>query len=260
MFASHVFHEQWVWDTRAEQGVIDAFAQLWGTHKLTTSFDAASVMLHHRKDLPAPSAADKWGERRCLSVASYLGANRLPTTEHMDQSPNRTGFFCAQGIVNLNYNGPEDGGLMVLEGSSRLIEEYFATFPEEKANGNSWGPEDWYGFTDKQQDWFYARGCQWVKVCAEPGDLILWDSRCMHYNRRPAGDRDRVCTYVTMAPTELLSAEDKATKQEIFRSFGATTHNPFENIFVREKEEGGPQGPVKPNDVILRLAAIKEYE
>lgn len=32
---------------------------------------------------------------------------------------------------------------MVLEGSSQLIEEYFATFPEEKANGNSWGPEDW---------------------------------------------------------------------------------------------------------------------
>lgn len=107
----------------------------------------------------------------------------------------------------------------------------------------------------------------------------------MHYNRRPSGDRDRgesffafalsstpssvltslfsistVCTYVCMAPADLLNEKDKATKQELFRTFGATTHNPFENIFVREKEEGELQDPVKPTDTILRLAAMKDYE
>lgn len=108
----------------------------------------------------------------------------------------------------------------------------------------------------------------------------------MHYNRRPAGDRgellspsawlspltvhradpplsqrtDRVCTYVTMAPAELLSPKDKATKQEIFRSYGATTHNPFENIFVREKEEGDLQDPVKHTPHILKLAGMVDYE
>lgn len=84
--------------------MLTIYSQVWGTDKLTTSFDGAAVMLHHRTDLPLPhQVTDKW--------------------EHMDQSPNRTGFFCAQGIVNLNYNGPEDGGLLVLEGSSLLIEE-----------------------------------------------------------------------------------------------------------------------------------------
>ncbi|KAL8280302.1 hypothetical protein RQP46_007219 [Phenoliferia psychrophenolica] len=247
MFGSRVFQERWVWDVRTEPGVIGAFAQLWGTDKLTTSFDAASVMLPHRKDLPPPSAGDKW--------------------EHMDQSPNRSGFFVAQGLVNLNFNGPEDGGLMVLSGSSVLIEElvpllrYFATFPEEKANGHSWGPADWYGFSDEQQQWFFARGCEWIKVCAGPGDLILWDSRCMHFNRRPSGDVDRVCTYVCMAPAELLNASDLATKQELFKTRGATTHNPFENIFVRPGACEGPmQDPVTdPSDLMLKLSGMLPY-
>ncbi|KAM0751340.1 hypothetical protein T439DRAFT_347850 [Meredithblackwellia eburnea MCA 4105] len=236
-----VYHERWVWDVRTEPGVIGAFAQLWGTDKLTTSFDGASVMLPRRKDLPPPSSADKW--------------------EHMDQSPNRTGFFVAQGLVNLNYNGPQDGGLMVLKGSSKLVEEYFATFPEEKANGNSWGPADWYGFTEKQQQWFFDRGCEWIKVCAEPGDLILWDSRCMHFNRRPTGDVDRVCTYVCMAPDELLSDADRATKRQLFETTGATTHNPFENIFIRPGTLSGKMQDriMDPSDTILKLSAMKAY-
>lgn len=63
-----------------------------------------------------------------------------------------------------------------------------------------------------------------------------------------------------MAPADLLNEKDKATKQELFRTLGATTHNPFENIFVREKEEGELQDPVKPTEAILRLAAMKDYE
>jgi len=74
-----------------------------------------------------------------------------------------------------------------------------------------------YGYTEEQQEWFYERGCEWIKVCANPGDLILvrlalppraslssleltirldrlqWDSRALHYNRPPSGDRTRMC-------------------------------------------------------------------
>ncbi|KAK4703238.1 hypothetical protein P7C70_g2978, partial [Phenoliferia sp. Uapishka_3] len=238
--SSRVYHEKWLWDIRTEPGVIDAFAQIWGTRELTTSFDGASIMLPHRKDLPPPSSADKW--------------------EHMDQSPNRTGFFVAQGLVNLNYNGPDDGGLLVMKGSGILVDEYFATFPEQKAKHSSWGVSDWYGFTLEQQKWFEDRGCEWIKVCLEPGDFALWDSRVLHYNRRPSGDVDRVCTYVCMAPVELLSDADRATKQEVFKALGGTTHNPFENIFVRaESLEGPMQDPVEPTEQILKLAAMIPY-
>ncbi|KAL8281007.1 hypothetical protein RQP46_006686 [Phenoliferia psychrophenolica] len=221
-----VAHSRWVWDVR--------------TQAFLYNFDGVSSAY----------------------LLENIVENKVFWMPHMDQSPNRSGFFVAQGLVNLNYNGINDGGLMVLKGSSRLMEEYFDTFPEEKANGNSWGPADWYGFSDEQQKWFFGRGCEWVKVTAEPGDLILWDSRSMHYNRRPTGDIDRVCTYVCMAPIELLNDADRATKQQLFKTSGATTHNPFENIFIRPKsDEGGAEGgPIAdPSAAMLKLSAMLPY-
>lgn len=40
-----------VWDLRTEQGIIDAFAKIWGTDELITSFDGASVFLPKRTDV-----------------------------------------------------------------------------------------------------------------------------------------------------------------------------------------------------------------
>lgn len=44
--------------------------------------------------------------------------------------------------------------------------------------------------------WFLDRGCEAVKVCADPGDLILWDSRTIHYNCLPESEavRSVLCT------------------------------------------------------------------
>lgn len=73
---------------------------------------------------------------------------------------------------------------------------------------------------------FYDHGCEWVKVCCEPGDLILWDSRAMHYNVRPTGNRDRTCAYICMAPAKLLSAKDKAARQVAFEQYLGTVSLP----------------------------------
>jgi hypothetical protein len=64
-------------------------------------------------------------------------------TTSSSQSLHRRGFYCCQGLVNLNDCGPEDGGLIVLEGSSKLVEEFFDIHGRESYN--SWGPFDWYG-------------------------------------------------------------------------------------------------------------------
>jgi hypothetical protein len=84
----------------------------------------------------------------------------------------------------------------------------------------------------------------------------------MHCDRRPsASGKDRVVTYVCMAPDEVLSEQDRETKRQLFVTRGATTHNPFENIYARPREEGGSQEPVsEPSDLMLRLAAMKKYE
>ncbi|WWD03167.1 hypothetical protein V865_001214 [Kwoniella europaea PYCC6329] len=248
MFHGYGFYDiSQLWDIRCEDGVIDAFAKVWGTDELITSFDGGSIMLPNRVDV---MDSGKW--------------------EHMDQSHYRRGFYCCQGLVNLNNNGPDDGGLMVLEGSSKLVEEYFDT--HGRNSYKSWGPFDWFGFTEEQQQWFFDRGCKWVKVCAEPGDLILWDSRTMHYNVRPKGDRDRVCTYICMAPAHLLTEEDRQLRVECFEQSKGTTHVPFAAIYARDFEPvkrsdgspcphdtGKPKNPPVLNDKIAKLVGIKHY-
>jgi len=97
---------------------------------------------------------------------------------------------------------------MVIKGSSRLIEQYFDekgrpplrgsgkvsffhcfsfSFPfcfsrwndklmEPRSLNDASQQIDWHAFDESEMQWFYDRGCSLVKVEAEPGDLILWDS------------------------------------------------------------------------------------
>lgn len=88
---------------RLEPGVKAAFAKLWGTDKLVSSMDGGAIMLPGQ------------------TPPAELDANWA----HIDCSPSRVGFFAAQGIVNLQDNGPDDGGLVVLKGSSRLMKDFF---------------------------------------------------------------------------------------------------------------------------------------
>ncbi|KAI5480129.1 hypothetical protein MNV49_001789 [Pseudohyphozyma bogoriensis] len=243
-----VGHEDWVWDLRCERGIIEAFAKIWGTDELVTSFDGATIMLPHRTDVPD---AGKW--------------------EHTDQSPSRRGFYCVQGIANLNDCGPEDGGLMVLRGSSRLFEEFFDV--HGRTGFKTWGPVDWCNFSIEHQQWFFERGCVWEKVCAGPGDLILWDSRTVHYNCTPKGDRDRVCTYICMAPARLMTEKDKADRKHAFANYLGSTHVPFDCHFRHKHEAkvradtgkpcpldtGIPQRPRKSSPTVLKLAGVEPY-
>lgn len=176
-----VQHEAFVWRARQEPGVLDAFSLLWGTDKLIASFDGINFTL-------PTSARAPW-----------------KAWPHIDQSPYRTGLQCAQGIINFSPNGPKDGGLVVLKGSHKLTESYFECHEKDQ---KTWGSTDWFGFTPEQVEWFKERGCEEIKVCADPGDLIVWDSRTMHHNVVPEGDQTRalVCEYLASVALETLCA------------------------------------------------------
>lgn len=109
---------------------------------------------------------------------------------HIDQAPTRKGLVCAQGIINFAENGPHDGGLIVVQGSHRLIDEFFTRNPGAIGR-KTWGPKDWFGFHEEEVAWFERQGCHVQKVCAEPGDLIIWDSRTVHYNTLPESEQVR---------------------------------------------------------------------
>ncbi|GFZ48428.1 hypothetical protein JCM24511_06176 [Saitozyma sp. JCM 24511] len=192
-FRHGVAHEQFVWDLRSEPAVIDVFAKIWGTDELIVSYDTVNVSLPYPKEEMDESRTKPW--------------------PHVDQSPLRTVKHCIQGIVNLHENGPLDGGLVVLDGSLPLFAEYFAC---HDAPDGGWPQADWFRHSEETLQWFYDRGCKWVKVEAQPGDLILWDSRTIHYGDAARGDRPRMAAYVCYKPAKDISSEMLALKRDCF--------------------------------------------
>lgn len=91
----------------------------------------------------------------------------------IDQNPRRYDRFeLYQGIANLAPKGPEDGGLVVLKGSHRHHEEHFAQLGGFRPEQDSGEKENGYLYIPEDADWYRAKGCEEVKVCAGEGDLI----------------------------------------------------------------------------------------
>lgn len=241
-------HEKFVWEARLEPKIIKVFEQVWGTEELLVSFDGFNMTLPGMKDHVPKSETLPW--------------------PHVDQSPNRKGQHCVQGIINLAPNGPEDGGLVVIKGSYNYFEEFFKHNEGKKAD---WGSEDWRGFSEEQVKWFTDRGCELIKVCAGPGDVILWDSRCVHYNVLPASGNLRALFYACYTPVKFASAENLDLKRQIFEKRHATTHWPHDNMWLRDdwKTErlGVPETYFRPKpleehdhtDRMLKLAGVAAY-
>ncbi|KAH8755962.1 hypothetical protein F5882DRAFT_481916 [Hyaloscypha sp. PMI_1271] len=242
-----ISHEKFVWDARLEPGVLDAFSKIWGTDELLVSFDGINITL------PLPESKGPKG-------------GRWP---HQDQSSLIRGFQCAQGILNLAPNGPDDGGLVVLSKSHLLNDEFFKTHSTDKKK--EWGsvPEDWHGFNEEEVDWFKARGCEEIKVCAEAGDLIVWDSRTVHFNVLPEGENVRAVIYACYTPASLATPEDLHRKKEIFERRERTTHWPHRNFWradeilrLGKKDSYSRDRPFDEpvlSDKLLKLAGAMTY-
>ncbi|KAB8269029.1 hypothetical protein BDV30DRAFT_251775 [Aspergillus minisclerotigenes] len=196
-----VTHEKFVWDVRSEPGVVETFEKVYNDKDLIVSFDAVNFGFPNRTDLPANKP---W--------------------PHQDQDPEKPGFRCLQGLVNLLPNGPDDGGLIVCRGGHLLSEQFHRELADEERIP-AWTPE-WYGYTERGMKWLDDHGCKWEKVCAEPGDLLLWDSRTPHYNLSPKGETPRFCIYTCYMPVADTTNDDLVRKKEAFENWLGTTHWP----------------------------------
>ncbi|KAL2824588.1 hypothetical protein BJY01DRAFT_230419 [Aspergillus pseudoustus] len=244
-FRYGVQHEAFMWEARQERGIINVFSELWNTDQLLVSFDAMNITF----PTPEKTNAEPW--------------------PHIDQSPHRKGLHCVQGIINFTPNGPADGGLMVIKGSHNCMEEFFEQFPE-KTSRKSWGPEDFFAFEPPEVHWFKEKGCQLKKVCAKPGDLILWDSRTIHYSVLPQTDQVRALIYVCYTPASFATQETIEKKAMLFKKRQGSSHWPHTNIWaVNEKRDRFGQrdigdrdlpfeDPVE-TDLVLKLAGVKPY-
>lgn len=62
--------------------------------------------------------------------------------------------------MNLNANGPDDGGLVVMKGSSKLMKEFFDVHGRPPVPD---GKIDTHAFKEEDKQWFFDRGCEWYK-------------------------------------------------------------------------------------------------
>lgn len=97
---------------------------------------------------------------------------------HCDQSPHRKGMQCVQGLLNYQPNGSDDGGLILMKGSSKLFDDFFREQREQDAHEDKPPEEedfkDLFIFKEEDVKWFKDRGCTLEKVNLDPGDLVLW--------------------------------------------------------------------------------------
>jgi hypothetical protein len=194
-------HEDFVWAIRSEQGIIEAFEKVYQDQDLIVSFDAINYGFANRTNLPANKP---W--------------------PHQDQDPEKPGFRCLQGLVNLHNAGPNDGGLIVCKGAHLLSEQYHKDLKGEERIP-AWTPE-WYGYKEAGMKWLADHGCEWYKVEAEAGDLIVWDSRTPHYNVPTTSDVDRLCVYTCYMPVADATQEDLIRKKQAWDTRVGTTHWP----------------------------------
>lgn len=204
-----VNHEDFVWKIRTQPGILKVFEQVWGTDDLIASFDGMNVS---------------------LPINERFGRTDIAPTKpwpHLDQDPRtieRLELY--QGIANLSTNGPEDGGLVVLSGSHRLHKKHFESIGGFRKDSDLGHGANGYMYLDDDADWYRNEGCKEVKICANAGDLILWDSRTIHWNSAPTGDRTRFATYVCYCARDRMSEEDLQKKMGVWEAKKGTTHWP----------------------------------
>ncbi|KAK7190497.1 hypothetical protein PSPO01_03472 [Paraphaeosphaeria sporulosa] len=204
--------------------------------------------------------AKLWGTSDLL--VSFDGMNFTLPAEHPPSEPWPHVDQVRQTPLSRRSEGKSGGTTSLLLGSSR-------SSPEKVGRG-TWGSIDWFGFEKDEVTWFEDRGCELVKVCADPGDLILWDSRTIHYNKLPESQNLRAVMYICYTPAAFASEEDRRKKVDYYNSKLGTTHWPHANIFHQEDKHlrlgkpdtysrDAPFEEAEETELVLKLAGVKAY-
>ena len=158
-------HSAAAWYVRAHPNVVRAFEAIWGTADLLASLDAPIVWRPWWLQPRDSASSDQTPMEMWQPVVERL---------HCDQNPvTKPGFHCVQGMVPLQPVDCIRGGLQVVprtcndETQNYLRDHY----PQLHTNGG----DDWCEL--RADDPHIGRG---ILVEAQPGDLILWDSRTLH--------------------------------------------------------------------------------
>lgn len=188
----------------------------------------------------------------CLTLpVSNVGS--LKQWIHVDQMRMAPTFCCAQGIVNFEDNGVEDGGLILLEGSHQIFKSYMGRHSSE---GISWSLAD----MDDQE----LSHCPMLKICAPAGSLILFDSRMFHCNMPPYGSvtkengvpRYRMCTYVSMQPRSGATSAELSKRIKLYEAGRMTGHWCYGHYFQGTAKDAHTYGAPNNHPSNIEIAQL----
>ena len=196
IFRNYISHTEWVW--RIRELCYPIFTHIWQSDDLIVSFDGGCFMP------PAKNPIDS------VDSIPYTPLNHWM---HCDQPRKYKGMVCVQGVVNLLDNGPLDGGLLLVEKSKDIYDDYINAHPSE-------GIE--YFHVDMTDPLLSDKRV--LKVCAPAGHMLLWDSRMFHSNTKPMSNKPRMCTYVSMQLRSLATPKQLTERIKLYESGRGTGH------------------------------------
>lgn len=181
-------HAQWVWTLRTEPKILKIFARIWDVpvEELLCSFDGANLTR------PTKRSQHGW--------------------EHLDQGSSDSEFKCVQGCMVLQTC---DGGLKFYKNSNRKHAKFFKKF-NITTKGN------WHKLNEEEKAWYTAR-CETTEIPNIAGNLVLWDSRTVHWGYAPT-NVPRMCAYVSYLPRSRATPKQLERKLEVFKLRRMTSH------------------------------------
>ncbi len=209
---------------RLREQCAPVFARYYGVpaEALATSFDGLCMMsgargyrppdpisfLHTDQSPLRAGETDRW--RAAMGELGSGGARCTP------------GEWSIQGVANLAPSGPDDGGLVVVPGSHLTHAAFFEGHPQGSQKS------DWYKLSDAEKAPHRASA---IKVCAQAGDFLLWDSRTLHCNTVPTNKAAlRAAVYVCQIPADRVSPRVRAKRQQAWIDRRTSSHHPGEGF------------------------------
>jgi len=203
------------WFVRGIAKVQKVYAKIWGTDELITSFDGFCI---HRPWEYRPEWKTKDGSW------FHLDQNGIAKPEKI----------CVQGFLNFYTAGEADGGLVVVPKSHTIFTTIFQNRPNWAGRG------DFIPLYGERSVWdkeIKSAGLSPIKICAQPGDFVLWDSRTIHCNAPATIPRAvptdgsvleprRLVSYVCMTPTARAKHSIISERILAFKEGMTTSHWP----------------------------------
>jgi len=207
-------HSESQWYLRGIPNVKKAFAKIWESDDLLTSFDGVSL----------------W---RPWNINPDWKTESGQSWFHIDQHPiSKPGKQCIQGLVNLLPTSKEIGGNVIIPGSHN----FFKDLPDEYHERLSKLPLEIDHFRFPNDDPKLSSD-KAVMCHMEPGDMLLWDSRTIHCsNSGTSLDQEtntliRAASLICMMPKHLTSEDVLEQRREAVDKLISTTNwtNSFRN-------------------------------